>query len=304
MPVWSEILGELPRGSHLDPLECDRIRRKYLRRLSKQTQRDTILYASSWVQRPEAPPALTSIVDEDIQALMEVTSDIRGPSIDLILHSPGGSVEAAEAIVEYLRSRFEFIRVIVPNLAMSAATMIACAANEICMGKHSFLGPTDPQFFLPTPIGPRQVAAQAVLQQFEMAKAGSIDQAERLAWNSLILQLGPDLIAQCENAVEMSRMLVRSWLRNYMFMKHDNRVKLSYRISNWLADHSKIKSHGRHLPRKLLIEKGLVIKELEKNKVEQDLSLSVFHAATILFSMFKVGKIVENQYGRAFIRSY
>ena len=54
----------------------------------------------------------------------------------------------------------------------------------------------------------------------------------------------------------------------------------------------------------MLIEKGLVIKELEKDKIEQDLSLSVFHAATILFSMFKVGKIVENQYGRAFIRSY
>ena len=53
---------------------------------------------------------MTSIVDEDIQTLLEVSSDIRGPDIDLVLHSPGGSVEAAEAIVEYLRSRFEFIR--------------------------------------------------------------------------------------------------------------------------------------------------------------------------------------------------
>lgn len=59
---------------------------------------------------PRCSPALTSIVDEDIQTLLEVTSDIRGPDIDLVLHSPGGSVEAAEAIVEYLRSRFEFIR--------------------------------------------------------------------------------------------------------------------------------------------------------------------------------------------------
>ena len=55
MPVWSEILGELPDGSHLDPLEYDKVRRKYLRRLSGHTQRDTILYASSWVQRPDAP---------------------------------------------------------------------------------------------------------------------------------------------------------------------------------------------------------------------------------------------------------
>lgn len=187
---------------------------------------------------------------------------------------------------------------------MSAVAMIACSANEICMGKHSFLGPTDPQFVLPTPIGPRQMAAQTALQKFEIAKAGLTKQSDSLACNLLISQLGPDPIAQCENAVEMSRMLVGNWLRNYMFMEQHNRVQLSYRISNWLADHSKIKSHSRHLPRKLLIEKGLVVKELEKDKIEQDLSLSVFHAAMILISMFKVGKIVKNQYGRAFIRSY
>ena len=133
--------------------------------------------------------------------------------------------------------------------------MIACSANEICMGKHSFLGPTDPQFVLPTHIGPRQMAAQAALQQFEITKAGLTKQSDSLACNLLISQLGPDLIAQCENAVEMSRMLGGNWLRNYMFMEQHNRVQLSYRISNWLADHSKIKSHSRHLPRKMLIEK-------------------------------------------------
>ena len=82
--------------------------------------------------------------DEDIHALMEVTAGLHSPDVDLILHSPAGSPEAAEAIVSYLRSRFTHIRVVVPQLAMFAATMIACAADEIVMGKHSFLGPTDP----------------------------------------------------------------------------------------------------------------------------------------------------------------
>ena len=83
---------------------------------------------------------MTLIVDEDIQALMEVTEDLHSSSVDLILHSPGGSPEVAEAIVAYLRSRFRDIRVIVPNLAMSAATMIACSGNKIVMGKHSLFG--------------------------------------------------------------------------------------------------------------------------------------------------------------------
>ena len=47
---------------------------------------------------------------------------------------------AAEAIVNYLRLKFDYdIRVIVPQLAMSAGTMIACAAKEIIIGKQSSL---------------------------------------------------------------------------------------------------------------------------------------------------------------------
>jgi ClpP class serine protease len=40
---------------------------------------------------------------------------------------------------------------------MSAATMVACAANQIVMGKHSFLGPIDPQLILQTALGNRLV---------------------------------------------------------------------------------------------------------------------------------------------------
>ena len=170
MPIWSEILAELtPQGPGTRP-DFDGVRRKYLHELNIHTERDVILYASGWLQKPEVAPSLTSIVDEDIHALMEVTAGLRGPAVDLILHSPGGSPEAAEAMVGYLRSRFVHVRVIVPQLAMSAATMVACAADEIVMGKHSFLGPTDPQLLLATPLGIRLVPAQSVLDQFEKAQ--------------------------------------------------------------------------------------------------------------------------------------
>ena len=82
----------------------------------------------------------------------------------------------------YLRSRFEHIRVIVPHLAMSAATMIACAADEIVMGKHSFVGPTDPQLLLATQLGIRPVPAQAVLDQFDRAQRESKDPTKYAAW--------------------------------------------------------------------------------------------------------------------------
>ena len=272
-------------------------------KLSEFTGRDTILYATSWLQRRDVAPEMTSIVDEDIQALMEVTEDLHKSSVDLVLHSPGGSPEAAEAIVSFLRSRFQDIRVIVPNLAMSAATMIACSGNRIVMGKHSFLGPTDPQIPMPTPVGMRLVAAQAILDQFKMMKSESTNQEERHVWDPLISQFGPDLIVKCENALDLSRQLVRVWLRNFMFEGRPDRIELSKKISKWLTNHSKFMSHGRHLSRDQLIRKGLVIDNLEGCRELEDLVLSVFHATTHMFIRFKVGKVVENQYGKSFIKS-
>ena len=53
---------------------------------------------------------------------------------------------------------------------MSAATMIACASDEIMMGKHSSLGPIDPQFIINSGQGANAFPAQAILDQFEIAK--------------------------------------------------------------------------------------------------------------------------------------
>ena len=89
------------------------------------------------------------ILVDDLQGFMAAQHELKGPDLDLIVHSPGGSSEAAEQIVRYLRSRYSYIRVIVPLQAMSAGTMIACAADEIVMGRESALGPVDPQFQLP-----------------------------------------------------------------------------------------------------------------------------------------------------------
>lgn len=307
MPIWSEILRELdqstPQGS---PPDFDGVRRKYLAGLHRHTGRNVVLYASGWLQK-EVLPALTSINDEDIHALMEVTSGLKGTNLDLILHSPGGSLEAAEGIVSYLRSRFQHIRVIVPELAMSAATMISCAANEVLMGKHSFLGPIDPQILVSTPLGQRYVPAQAVLDQFDKAQRECQDPRKLSAWLPMLSQYGPDLLVQCEMSISLSKELVKTWLGAYMFAGIEDlseREGRAQSVSTWLAKHTTFKSHSRHLPRPLLLEKGLFVSPLENDEELQDLSLSVFHATTHTFGGTGATKIVENHLGRAFIKSH
>ena len=300
MPIWSEILAELHSRQ---PPDFDGVRRKYLVALHRHTGRNTVLYASGWLQK-EAPPGLLSIGDEDIQAFMEVSQGLESDGLDLILHSPGGSPEAAEAIVSYLRSRFSDIRVVVPQLAMSAATMIACAANDIVLGKHSFLGPTDPQLLIQTALGLRQLPAQAVLDQFDRAQRECADPAKLSAWLPMLSQYGPDLLVQCESALEMSRELVTTWLSTYMFKDLGDRKEKAKEISRWLANHKTFKSHSRHLPREEIERHGLKITRLEDDPHLQDLALSVFHAATHTFAATPAVKIVESHTGRAFIKQH
>jgi hypothetical protein len=236
---------------------------------------------------------------------MEVVHGLDGRrGLDLVLHSPGGSPDAAEALVHYLRSKFDDIRVIVPQAAMSAATMLACAANRIVMGKHSSLGPIDPQFLLPMQNGMTMAhPAQAILDQFDLAKEECKDPALLGAWIPILPQYGPALLIQCYNALDLAEGLVAEWLRTWMLAPLGKRKarRNAQEIATWLSDHTAFKSHGRPIHRDRAREKGLVVDDLEQDQVLQDLALTVFHATTHTFSATAAAKIVENHIGRAFV---
>jgi ClpP class serine protease len=65
--------------------------------------------------------------------------------IDLILHTPGGLVLAAEQIAFALRRHPAKVTVFVPHYAMSGGTLISLAANDIVLADNAVLGPVDPQ---------------------------------------------------------------------------------------------------------------------------------------------------------------
>src|SRR2546428_6092412 len=65
--------------------------------------------------------------------------------LDIILHTPGGLVLAAEQIAKALVERKGKVTVFVPHYAMSGGTLIALAADEIVMDANAVLGPVDPQ---------------------------------------------------------------------------------------------------------------------------------------------------------------
>lgn len=73
--------------------------------------------------------------------------------VDLILHTHGGLVLAAEQIANALARHEGKVTVFVPHYAMSGGTLLALTADEIIMDDNAVLGPIDPQ------IGPYPAAS-------------------------------------------------------------------------------------------------------------------------------------------------
>jgi len=80
--------------------------------------------------------------EEVLRAIQMTDADV---PLDLVLHTPGGLVLAALQIANAVREHKAKVTVFVPHYAMSGGTLIALAADEIVMCKHSVLGPIDPQ---------------------------------------------------------------------------------------------------------------------------------------------------------------
>jgi ClpP class serine protease len=80
---------------------------------------------------------------EEVMRAIQLT----GPDmpIDVVLHTPGGLYLAAAQIARALSGHKGKVTVFVPHYAMSGGTLIALAASEIVMCRHSVLGPLDPQ---------------------------------------------------------------------------------------------------------------------------------------------------------------
>lgn len=309
MGTWGQLLQELnqlvqktPTLVAGAPSPHDLLRRKYLAALSAHTGRASIVYATSWMETPAGPPEGLSIKVGDVQAFMETCSNIEERELDLLITSPGGSPEAAESIVEYLRTQFDHIRVFIPVAAMSAGTMIALAADEIVMGSHSQLGPIDPQITVTTPEGPRSAPAQAILDQFEQAKAECADPANIGAWLPLLRSLLPGLLSYCDSARAFSKEYAERVLERYMFAGDPNAAASAAAAANYFGDFTRFKSHGRRVSRDDARGVGLKVMNLESDKTLQDLVLSVHHAVRLTYGTGAY-KVVENHHGRAYIES-
>lgn len=293
MASWSEILNSVQvvqKGKvSMDLQKLDTLRLKYLSDLSAYRNRNIITYYSGWMYRPASED--TSINDKDMNAFMEAVHKLdKSKGLDLILHTPGGEIAATEQIVNYLHSCFDDIKVIVPQMAMSAGAIISVSCNEIIMGKQSCLGPFDPQL--------GGVACQSVLKEFEDAKKDIQNNPSALGlWQVIISKYHPTFLYSCIQAVALTNELADKFLGKVV----KNPTKLSD-IKKAFNDNSESKLHSRHFSKAKLQKLGLNVTSLEDDQQLQDLVLGLHHCYTIFLENTPITKCVENSIGGRYLR--
>lgn len=295
MPNYNNISQEIATESVLNTESpADAVRRRYLAKLHAHTQRNVICYYSGFLSLPGI--INTAINDSDKNGFMNAISGIdTTQGLDLILHTPGGDIAATESIVDYLRDVFNGdVRAIVPQIAMSAGTMIACACKEIVMGNHSNLGPIDPQV--------HGLPAQSIIEEFNYAASQIVsDPNYAHVWRPIIEKYHPTLLTSCVHAMSWSREMVTRWLETGMFKESGHAKEMATNVTNVIADHANQKTHSRHISRDELKRLGLVIADLESDKLFQDFVLSIHHCFIHVMSSKNITKVIENHQGNAIV---
>jgi ATP-dependent protease ClpP protease subunit len=295
VPNWKNLLDEV----NLLGSTHDQIRKKYLENLSKLTGRNVIVYYSGWLQKSDLYKQGISgfeINDADKNGFMAVVNGLdKTKGLDLILHTPGGDIAATESLVYYLRKIFNGdMRAIVPQIAMSAGTMIALACNEIVMGLHSNLGPIDPQY--------SGLPAHGIIEEYKRAlEEIQKNQSAIPLWQMIFSKYPPTLIGQCQNAIEWAGQIVTDWLKTGMFKNEGNRDELAQKVVSSLGSHSYTKTHARHISPDFAQELGIKIVRLEDDNDLQEAVLSVHHACIYTLSDTNAKKIIENHNGISYI---
>ena len=289
MPNWQEVLKEIQEAQSFG-----QVRKKYLDKLSEYTERNVIAYYSGFLSGVSARGM--EINEDDKNGFMLCCHGLdKTRGLDLILHTGGGDPYATDSLVSYLKGIFgNDIRAIVPQIAMSAGTMMAVACKSIVMGKQSSLGPTDPQV--------NGFPVYAIRKQFERACKEIVSNPRvALAWEPILRQINVSFLEHCDLVEEYAEDFVTRVLQKNMLKGDKSMSAKAGDIAKKLSDLGENKSHSRRFHYADCREMGLTVEILEEKQELQDLVLTVHHC--YMHGMGNVVKVIENHEGRTWCKS-
>lgn len=225
--------------------EAEARRRDLLAEIEKSTNRNVLNYSATASGKPGEIMFIPDILN--LTRVMEKGEGLQG--VLLILNSPGGQPEIAEKIITTLRHFYDDdFRVIVPEFAKSAATIVCLGADEILMGYCSELGPIDPQMAVPDAQGNIQFrSAHAIIESVDayVREAHKAIEANKAFQGFVrLLDFHPDLtfVEECRLAKKLSEEIAARWLKAKMLKDKPEKAKST---AEALSRADQLFSHGR-----------------------------------------------------------
>jgi len=231
-----------------------------------------LLVMVSAISKPSIPDIALS--QEDFYMVADMMGGLGKNKADVYLETPGGSGEAAEEIVEFLRKEFEYVSFVVSGEAKSAGTLMVLSGDDILMTKTGSLGPIDAQ----VRIGRTTISAYDYMdwvadKSEEAAKTGHLNPFDA----TMVAQISPGELKGVNHSLKFAEDLVGKWLKKYKFkhwkktetkgvdVTNEMKEERARTIAQRLIDHGKWRSHGRSIKIRDLEELGLRITEVDKS---------------------------------------
>lgn len=305
--TWARVLEELKEEQKTETkggrAAWAKLLLRKIKRVTQTTGRPLIIYGSACTHPKQLTGRQISIDHSDKIGFHDIIERVDGPNLDVLIHSPGGSAEAAETIVEEIRRKYSSVRFIVPAYAKSAATMMVMSGDEIVIDEDAELGPIDPQMILPNGVTP----AEAIKEQFLQASKEILADPKKMSvWMPILQPFGPALLVQCENAIRLSKELVQRWLTQYMFNGATDASERAKRVADYLGDHANFASHGRRVKLEQLTDPafdlGLKLVNLRKEPVLYQAVWELYCVMDICFSNTPMFKMFYNSLDDALVR--
>lgn len=204
---------------------------------------------------------------EDVISFVDLLHTVSiGEPIDLLLQTGGGNIDAAEKLVTMMRKKTGSarLRIIVPDYAKSAGTLMVLGADSVVMSDTSELGPIDPQVERSDRNGNliwHSVTnyLDAYRKHSNALKKDPTDVTAQMMLN----KLDPETVILFENVMDRAREVGEDHLK----------LGMMNAVGNWslavtaLLDGKQFKTHGQPITWEDALDKslGLAVEYLEPN---------------------------------------